>query len=69
MEIRVLFPNLGERRFGVGRGGLLEEVLLFGGITGEEVERTMKMLEEMYGARRKWIELHSSSADATKGWG
>ena len=39
------------RRFGVGRGDPLEEVLLFGGRTGEEVERTTKMLE-MYGARR-----------------
>ena len=52
----------------MGRGGLLEEVLLFVGRTGEEVERTMKMLE-MYGARRKWIDLQSSSADAAKGWG
>ena len=44
------------RRFGVGRGDPLEEVLLFGGRTGEEVERTTKMLEEMYGARRKKLE-------------
>ena len=44
------------RRFGLGRGDPLEEVLLFGGRTGEEVERTTKMLEEMYGARRKKIE-------------
>ena len=44
------------RRFGVGRGDTLEEVLLFGGRTGEEVERTAKMLEEMYGARRKKME-------------
>ena len=44
------------RRFGVGRGDRLEEVLLFGGRMGEVVERTMKMLEEMYGARRKKIE-------------
>ena len=44
------------RRFGVGRGDLLEEVLLFGERTGEEVERTTKMLEEMYGARRKQLE-------------
>ena len=43
------------RRFGVGRGDPLEEVLLFGGRTGEEVERTTKMLE-MYGARRKKLE-------------
>ena len=44
------------RRFGVGRGDPLEEVLLIGGRMGEEVERTTKMLEEMYGARRKKIE-------------
>ena len=44
------------RRFAVGRGDPLEEVLLFGGRTGEEVERTTKMLEEMYGARRKKLE-------------
>ena len=44
------------RRFGVGRGDPLEEVLPFGGRTGEEVERTTKMLEEMYGARRKKLE-------------
>ena len=43
------------RRFGVGLGDWLEEVLLFGGRTGEEVESTTKMLE-MYGARRKKIE-------------
>ena len=61
------------RRFGVGRGDPLEEVLLFGRRTGEEVERTTKMLKEMYGARRKsgrrckWIDLHISSADAAKG--
>ena len=42
--------------WGVGRGDPLEEVLLFGGRTGEEVERTTKMLEEMYGARRKKLE-------------
>ena len=42
----------------MGRGDPLEEVLLFGGRTGEEVEsqRTTKMLEEMYGARKKKIE-------------
>ena len=44
------------RKFGVGRGDPLEKVLLFGGRTGEEVERTTKMLEEMYRARRKKIE-------------
>ena len=44
------------RRFGVGRGDPLEVVLLFGGRTGDEVERTTKMLEEMYGARRKKME-------------
>ena len=44
------------RRFCVERGDSLEEVLLFGGRTGEEVERSTKMLEEMYGARRKKIE-------------
>ena len=44
------------RRFGVGRGDPLEEGLLFGRRTGEEVERTTKMLEEMYGARRKKLE-------------
>ena len=44
------------RRFGVERGDPLEEVLLFGGRTGEEVERTKKMLEEMYESRRKKIE-------------
>ena len=40
----------------MGRGDPLEEVLLFGGRTGEEVERTTKMLEEMYGAKRKKLE-------------
>ena len=44
------------RRFGVGRGDPLEEVLLFGGRAEEEVERTTKILEEMYGARRKKLE-------------
>ena len=44
------------KRFGVGRGDPLEEVLLFGGRTGEEVERTTEMLEEMYGSRRKKLE-------------
>ena len=44
------------RRFGVGHGDPLEEVLLFGGGAGEEVERTTKMLDEMYGARRKKLE-------------
>ena len=39
----------------MGRRDPLEEVLLIGGRT-EEVERTTKMLEEMYGARRKKIE-------------
>ena len=43
------------RRFVVWRGDPLEEVLLFGGRTGEEVERTTKMLDEIYGARRKKI--------------
>ena len=40
----------------MGRGEPLEEVLLFGGRTGEEVERITKMLEEIYGARRKKLE-------------
>ena len=40
----------------MGHGDSLEEVLLFGGRTRQEVERTTKMLEEMYGARRKKIE-------------
>ena len=44
------------RRYGVGRGDPLKEVLLLGGRAGEEVERTTKMLEEMYGARRKKLE-------------
>ena len=44
------------RRFGVERGDPLEEVLIFWGRTGEEVERTTKMLEEMYGARRRKLE-------------
>ena len=44
------------RRFGVMRGDPLEKVLLFEGRVGEEVERTTKMLEEMYGARRKKLE-------------
>ena len=43
------------KRFGVGLGEWLEEVLLFWERTGEEVESTTKMLE-MYGARRKKIE-------------
>ena len=44
------------RRFGVGRGDPLEEVLLLRGRAGEEVERTTQMLEEMYGARRRKLE-------------
>ena len=51
------------RRFGVDRGDPLEVttpphpvLFLFGRRTGKEVKRTTKMLEEMYGARRKKIE-------------
>ena len=43
-------------RYGVCGAEALEEVLLFGGRSGEKVEQCKKMLEEMWKLRRRRIE-------------